>query len=575
MKKSYLFWPYTIAISIIAMMMPSTMRALTQTNGIYQISSAQDLIDFATLVNNGNKNANAKLTTNIDMSGKTFTPIGTSSQQYSGTFDGNEKSVNNLVFSNLYYNRGVFGYVGPQGKVQKLYLGGNSKITGNGNVGGIVGYNYGNISLCMVTSSVSISASVSYEAWAEGGTNSNFGGIAGVNEGTISSCSNHGYLSYTSNSLVSFSNFGGIAGKNVNNGKIERGQNTGTISGSANTGGIVGFNQATVQNSLNLGKVSGVKSSSGGIVGNNSGTVNNNFYAGSCTLGGIANSDASGKAMKGFTITCSDNRVSISLDGTPGLYINNTFYAGNGQTVKLNLTAEGYNIQDVVANGGTISSLGNNAYNLVMSNTNVTLGVTLTDEPIKVVISMGNNGIRTFCSSYSLDFSDVTGLKAYIASGFSPSTGELLLTRVSNVPAGEGLLLKGEEGDYEVPIVETTMFYSNLLKGVTMDTSISPIDDSYTNFILANGSHGIGFYTLSQEGIITAGKSYLQIPTSVVETLSRGVKLCFDDEDRATSISDNRNDKATNYSCFNMQGCQITKPAKGLYIVNGKKVLFK
>ena len=42
--------------------MPSSVKALTQTNGIYQISSAQDLIDFATLVNNGNKNVNAKLT---------------------------------------------------------------------------------------------------------------------------------------------------------------------------------------------------------------------------------------------------------------------------------------------------------------------------------------------------------------------------------------------------------------------------------------------------------------------------------------------------------------------------------
>ena len=70
-------------------------------------------------------------------------------------------------------------------------------------------------------------------------------------------------------------------------------------------------------------------------------------------------------------------------------------------------------------------------------------------------------------------------------------------------------------------------------------------------------------------------KSYLQIPTSVVAALSRRVKLRFDDEVDATGISDNRDNKQTNYSCFNMQGHQITKPAKGLYIVNGKKVLFK
>ena len=75
-----------------------------------------------------------------------------------------------------------------------------------------------------------------------------------------------------------------------------------------------------------------------------------------------------------------------------------------------------------------------------MSNSNVTLDVTLMENPIKV-INMGSNGICTFCCSYSLDFSNIAGLKAYIASGFSPTTGELLLTRVYNVPAGEGLLL--------------------------------------------------------------------------------------------------------------------------------------
>lgn len=273
MNKSYLFWRYTIAISIIATMMPSTMKALTQIYGVYQISSAQDLIDFATLVNNGTTNANAILTTNIDMSGKTYTPIGKSNQQYSGTFDGNEKSVNNLVFSDRHNCRGIFGYVGPQGKIQKLALGGNSYIQGNGNVGGIVGYNYGTISLCQVKSSVTIKAAIETNYIVEGSSSYNFGGIAGVNEGTISSCSNHALIS---NSIVvtdtygvptvSAKNFGGIAGKNTNNGKIVRGQNTGTISGYYYNGGIVGYNQAIVQNSLNRGTVSGSKTSSSSVV---------------------------------------------------------------------------------------------------------------------------------------------------------------------------------------------------------------------------------------------------------------------------------------------------------------------
>ena len=109
----------------------------------------------------------------------------------------------------------------------------------------------------------------------------------------------------------------------------------------------------------------------------------------------------------------------------------------------------------------------------------------------KVDITIGSTGYATYCSRYPLDFSEVSGMKAYIASGFSPSTGKLVLTNVTEVPAGEGLYLVGEAGTYEVATSETDMFYSNLLKGVRTATTIYPTDGSYTNFILANGSHGV------------------------------------------------------------------------------------
>ena len=187
-------------------------------------------------------------------------------------------------------------------------------------------------------------------------------------------------------------------------------------------------------------------------------------------------------------------------------------------------------------------------------------------------VNVGSTGLATFCSSAPLDFTGVSGLKAYIASGFEPSTGTLDLTRVLKVPAGEGLYLVGDAGTYSVPVSETDMVYSNLLKGVTTATTINPTDGSNTNFILANGSHGVGFYTLSAAGELAAGKAYLQIPTASLSSGVKAIYVIFDDDETAIqSIQEETNAQGI----YNLQGQQVNAPKGGLYIINGKKVLVK
>ena len=188
-------------------------------------------------------------------------------------------------------------------------------------------------------------------------------------------------------------------------------------------------------------------------------------------------------------------------------------------------------------------------------------------------ITMSLNEIRTYCSSNDLDFSGVSGLKAYIVSGFDPVNAKLVLTQVTDVPAGTGLLLKGAEDDYVVPHSTSNMVYSNLLKGVTTTTEISPTDGDYTNFILANGKHGINFYTLSETGDIAAGKAYLQLPSTSIPAYSRGFTLVFDEE--ATGISDVSSQNNKKDKIYDLQGRIVNNPGKGLYIVNGKKLLIK
>ena len=110
------------------------------------------------------------------------------------------------------------------------------------------------------------------------------------------------------------------------------------------------------------------------------------------------------------------------------------------------------------------------------------------------------------------------------------------------------------------------------LVGVPTTTSVSPTDGDYTNFVLANGTHGVNFYALSKTGNISAGKAYLKLPTADINesNLSRGFAL---DENGTTSIYTpiRINDEVF----YDLQGRRVNKPSKGLYIMNGKKVIIK
>lgn len=187
-------------------------------------------------------------------------------------------------------------------------------------------------------------------------------------------------------------------------------------------------------------------------------------------------------------------------------------------------------------------------------------------------VNVGSTGFVTYCSPNALDFSGVTDIKAYVASDFDSGTNTLTLTRVTEVPAGEGLYIVGTAGSYEIPEITTVAVYSNLLKGVTRATTVSPTDGSNTNFILSNGSHGVGFYTLSAEGELAGGKAYLQLPTASVAGV-KALNLVFDDD--ATGIDFNPVLSKEERVIYNIAGQRVSKAQKGLYIIDGKKVFIK
>ncbi len=109
-------------------------------------------------------------------------------------------------------------------------------------------------------------------------------------------------------------------------------------------------------------------------------------------------------------------------------------------------------------------------------------------------LTVGSTGMATYCSSRALDFSGVSGIRAYVAAGFNPDNGKLLLMHVDEVPASTGLLIKGAAGSYDIPVKATNFYYLNLLKPVFTATTIAEQSDGCVNYVLANGEDGLLFW---------------------------------------------------------------------------------
>ena len=106
--------------------------------GAYEIGNAADLIAFAQIVNDGENDANAVLTANIDMTGQTWTPIGTNDSRYIGTFDGQYNTIDNLQIEGV-DKIGIFGVVNGGCVIKNLIAGPGNVIKGGGMIGGIIG----------------------------------------------------------------------------------------------------------------------------------------------------------------------------------------------------------------------------------------------------------------------------------------------------------------------------------------------------------------------------------------------------------------------------------------------------
>ena len=189
----------------------------------------------------------------------------------------------------------------------------------------------------------------------------------------------------------------------------------------------------------------------------------------------------------------------------------------------------------------------------------------------ELLIVSTNDGFVTYCSSNGLD---LTNFEAYIISHYD---GDIVyLSRIEKAPANTGLILRAEAGSYDIPITADRGYVTNMLRGVTTDTTIQPTDGSFTNFLLAKGNKGVGFYRVKEAGTLAAHKAYLQLPTTLLENGAKYFQLRFDDGTTGMSgvmVSDD--EESMPY--YDLQGRRYdSKPTiRGIYMQGGKKVVVR
>ena len=257
--------------------------------------------------------------------------------------------------------------------------------------------------------------------------------------------------------------------------------------------------------------------------------------------------------------------------------------------LKLRFKSNAYAVTVSTSTDG-ISILGDASFNAAGEHTVTFTGVTTSMTSVTITFAAGSSsnvriddivlkgskivpvtvtaaGLATFASDYKLDFTNVPDLEAYIA---KEAAGVITLEQVNKVAAGTGVLLRALNSatDFVVPVITADADDATGNKFVRgNNAAVATSEGGNYNWILSKKGEVIGFYH-ANGNTVASNRAYLQTTTA-----SARILLDFDDVD-VTAIENVEVQKADS-QYFNLAGQRVANPTKGLYIVNGKKVVIK
>lgn len=278
-------------------------------NGVYQIGTAAKLAWFADAVNKGDTTISGKLTANINLNGKTWTAIGTDSNKFAGTLDGDNYTVSGLAGTG-----GLVYYLSANGTVKSLCV--DCAIDGTSNVGGIADKSEGRIENCLVS------------GYIKGGDDVIFGvgGIVGhgVAGNVISGCVSTADILFKYSRYAVQNGAGGIVGYTY--GTVENCYFAGNVHTNAKSvsaggfGGLVGCarSNAVMKDCYTVGAVTGPESSFGAVVGkvNSGATITNCAY-----LDTVAPQAAADGTTSGMTARTADYMRTPEFAAEMGMHL--------------------------------------------------------------------------------------------------------------------------------------------------------------------------------------------------------------------------------------------------------------
>ena len=302
-----------------------------------------------------------------------------------------------------------------------------------------------------------------------------------------------------------------------------------------------------------------------------------------------------GYSLGDYTITDSNRLYLIKLDGTGDyieIFMNDRplnvsvgvkMIGGNSASkIKFQESTNGVTFTDVEEL--SISGSQNDVVNLT-----TTKAFASTTRVIKLLFTKGSNvgvgpvkiaggsvpatltaaGWATLYTPFALDFSGVAGLTAYTA---TLSDNTVTLTAVNDVPANTGVVLRGAEDAYNIPVITSSSTAKGDLQGnATESTAYNAVTGKDLYMLALNGDNEAQF-TKVTSGSIAAGKAYLAV------TQSGGVKafnVVFGEEDAIESVKANGQRTLENVAIYNLAGQRMSKMQRGINIVNGKKYFVK
>ncbi len=396
-----------LSLAMVLAFTPAVAVADEEASADIVISSAEDLVAFASLINEGETYEGMKvvLSANINLNGESFTPIGTEDSPFCGTFDGGSYIISGLSVTGTddEPNVALFGYV-EDATIQNLVVEGTVAATGEmeGNAAGIVAVAAGDVTLTNVTSRVTVStgAWICYAAGLVALADDSEGSVTLIgctNEGAIScacpedsflvmfyagglvgsatcalvidSCVNSGSIT----GALSWSDIsedeaiGGLVGEVYSNALFAAGNvqlsssvNTGAVTGLYNAAGLIGFcntlDTTTIEGSENYGSIS-----SAGNAGGLFAEVHSELSLTECANYGDVNST---ETNAGGLVACDDASISIvrcanlgSISVGEGDYAGGIIAYEDGDEVTLNDCYNGGAVTSANVAGGFVGAL--------------------------------------------------------------------------------------------------------------------------------------------------------------------------------------------------------------------------